>query len=200
MACNNGWMSALQERAKPYLLPLINGEITVLDEKAQAIVTAWITMFSMVAEYFDPTKVSTTSQQRHDFWKTDEPPATWKIWMGDYERGSWVGHLVHFAVPISSAHQIPEILDNGVPRPNTQTMIFTVGRLYVYLCGSVTGIFEDWQLTRSDLLAQIWPFRRNLIAWPPKTTMNDRDADQIAGTFQRQSDEVSRRMVEESEL
>jgi hypothetical protein len=196
--CNNGWMAKLQEKAKPYLLPLISGEVTVLDERAQAVVAAWMTMFSMVAEHFDLTKVSTSARQRYDFWKNQKPPATWKIWTGDYERGNWVGYLVHFALPISSKDHLPEIMDNGVPRPNTQTMTFTVGRLYITLCGSVTDIFEDWQLNRTDLLTQIWPFRRNLVAWPPKTTMNDRDADQIAGAFQRKSDEVGRKMVEQS--
>jgi hypothetical protein len=199
-ACNNGWMAKLQERAKPYLLPLVRGEITVLDERAQAIVSAWITMFSMVAEHFDLAKVSTPQRQRRDFWKNQRPPATWKIWLGDYERGDWLGHLVHFALPISSEHHVPEIMDNGMPRPNTQTMTFTVGRLYVTLCGSVTDIFEDWQLKSTDILKQIWPLRRNLVAWPPTTTMNDRDADQIAGAFQRQSDAVGRKMAEESWL
>jgi hypothetical protein len=197
-ACNNGWMGKLQEKAKPYLLPLINEEITVLDERGQAVVAAWITMFSMVAEHFDPRKVSTSSQQHHDFRENQKPPANWKIWIGDYERGDWGGHLVHFVLPISSEHHVPVVMDNGVPRPNTQAMTFTVGRLYVTICGSVTDIFEDWKLNRIDLLTQIWPFRRNLVAWPPTVTMNDRDADQIAGAFQRQSDEVARMMAEES--
>jgi hypothetical protein len=101
-------------------------------------------------------------------------------------------HLVHFAVPISSEHHFPEIMDNGLPRPNTQTMTFTVGRLYVHVVSSVTDIFENWRLTRSDLLAQIWPIQRNIVVWP-LNTMIDRDADQIAAAFHRMSDEVARR-------
>lgn len=194
-SCNNRWMSRLQERAKAYLLPLINGDVTAFDVRGQAVLSAWIAMFVMVAEYFDPYKVATSPKQRRFLLKNQKAPRNWKIWIGDYQRGNWVGHLVHFAVPISSKHHKPEIMDNGLPRPNTQTMTFTVGRLYVHVASSVTDVFEDWRLTKTDLLEQIWPIRRNIIGWPP-TTLNDRDADQIAAAFQRVSDEIGRQMVE----
>jgi hypothetical protein len=185
--CNTGWMGKLQERAKSYLLPLIHGDAASLDTTAQTAVSAWITMFVMVAEYFDPSKVATSQEQRSYFLENGTPPSNWKIWIGDYDRGNWAGHLVHFAVPILSEHHIPEIMDNYLPRPNTQTMTFTVGRLYGHVASSVTDIFENWRLTRTDLLAQIWS-----IAWP-LITMTDRDADQIAAAFHHMSDEVARR-------
>jgi hypothetical protein len=71
-------------------------------------------------------------------------------------------------------------------------MTFTVGRLYVHVISSVTDIFENWRLTRTDLLAQIWPAQRNVITWP-FITMNDHDADQIAAAFHRMSDDVAKR-------
>jgi hypothetical protein len=102
--CNTGWMGKLRERAKPYLLPLIHGEVTSIDATAQTVVSAWITMFAMIAEYFDPSKVAISQEQRSYFLENRTPPQKWKIWIGDYERGNWTGHLVHFAVPISSEH------------------------------------------------------------------------------------------------
>jgi hypothetical protein len=33
--CNNGWMSRLQETAKPYLLPFVLGQVSALDASAQ---------------------------------------------------------------------------------------------------------------------------------------------------------------------
>lgn len=197
-ACNNGWISRLQERAKPHLLPLIQGDVTAFDVSTQTCLSAWIAMFVMVAEHFNPYTVTTPQAQRTYLWQNGNAPFdNWKIWIGDYQRGDWVGHLAHFTVPVSSPHHIPEIIDNGLPRPNTQTMTFVVGRLYVHVASSTTDIFEDWRLQRTNLLAQIWPIRRNVIGWPPKT-MTDRDADNIAGAFHRRSDEVGRKMAEES--
>jgi hypothetical protein len=198
-SCNTGWMSKLQEKTKPNLLPLIQGEVTAFDVSAQSLLASWIAMFVMVAEHFNPYTVTTPQAQRSYLLDTGKAPAeNWKIWIGDFERKDWKGQLAHFTVPVSSPHHIPEIMDNGLPRPNTQTMTFVVGRLFIHVASSVTDIFEDWRLARPDLLAQIWPIKRNIIGWPPRMTISDRDADAIAGAFHRRSDEVGRRMVEDS--
>lgn len=54
-SCNNGWMSDLQQEAKPHLLPLIKGETYLLHRNAQKTLAAWIAMFAMVAEHVDKT-------------------------------------------------------------------------------------------------------------------------------------------------
>src|SRR5437588_2354842 len=156
-SCNTGWMSRLQEKAKPYLLPLILGEVSAFDANTQSLLSSWIAMFVMVAEHLNPHTVTTLQEQRTHLFETGKAlSANWKIWIGDYERGNWVGQLAHFTVPVSSSDHVPEIMDNGLPRPNTQTMTFVVGRLYVHVASSVTDIFEDWRLTRPNTLRQIW--------------------------------------------
>jgi hypothetical protein len=196
-SCNNGWMSQLQQRAKPYLLPLIAGDVTAFDARAQEILSAWVAMFVMVAEHFDRYKVVSSQQERRFLWKNQKAPSNWKIWIGDYQKENWKGLLARFCVPISSKKHRIKRMDNGLPRPNTQAVTFVVGRLYVHVASSATDIFEHWHLNRPDLLVQIWPVRRNIVAWPP-TTMTDRDADRIAGAFHRSSDEMGQRMVERS--
>lgn len=197
--CNSGWMSKLQEKAKPHLLPLIVGEVTAFDASTQSVLSAWIAMFVMVAEHFNPYTVTTLQRERSYLLGTGKAPfENWKIWIGDFERVNWKGQLAHFTVPISSPNHVPETMDNGLPRPNTQTMTFVVGRLFVHVASSVTDIFEDWRLVRPDLLTQIWPIRRNIIGWPPKIAVTDRAANDIAGSFHRRSDEVGRRMVEDT--
>jgi hypothetical protein len=193
-SCNNGWMSQLQQRAKPYLLPLVFGDVTAFDARAQEILSAWVAMFVMVAEHFDRYKVVSSQKERSFLWKRQKAPANWKIWIGDFEKKNWKGHLARFCVPISSKKHRIKRMDNGLPRPNTQAVTFVVGRLYVHVASPVTDIFEKY---RPDLLVQIWPVRRNIVAWPP-TTMTDRDADRIAAAFHRFSGEVGRRMVERS--
>jgi hypothetical protein len=184
-SCNNGWMSQLQQRTKPYLLPLISGDVTAFDAKAQEILSAWVAIFVMVAEHFDRYKVVSSQTERGSLWKNQKAPSNWKIWIGDYQRKNWKAHLARFCVAISSRkHHRIRRMDNGLPRPNTQTVTFVVGRLYVHVASSATDIFEDWHLVRPDLLVQIWPVRRNIVAWP-RTTMTDRDADKIAGEFHR---------------
>jgi hypothetical protein len=50
-SCNNGWMSVLQNDAKPILLPLVLGEERTLFRKHQALLAAWMAMFAMVTEF-----------------------------------------------------------------------------------------------------------------------------------------------------
>ena len=167
--CNTGWMSRLQEKAKPHLLPLIQGEVTALDVSAQTIISSWAAMFVMVAEHFNLYTVTTSQEQRSCLLDTGKAPAqNWKIWIGNFARVNWKGQLAHFTVPISSPLHEPELMDNGLPRPNTQTMTFVVGKLLVHVAGSITDIFEDWEFVRSDMLKQIWPIRRNIIGWAPQ--------------------------------
>lgn len=193
-SCNSGWMSRLQKQAKPYLLPLLKGETVSIDAAAQEIISAWITMFVMVAEYFNPYKVSTSQEQRRRFFDDPKCPVNWKIWIGDFDRENWPGLLVHFALPISSAEHVPETMDNGLPRPNTQTMTFVVGRLYVHVCASVTDLFANWTVANSRLLALICPAQQSVVPWPMKT-LSDRDADSIAAAFHLESERIARLSV-----
>ncbi len=99
-SCNTGWMSQLQERAKPYLLPLIHGDTTAFYTDAQQLLSAWIAMFVMVAEHFDRYKVVSTNRERRYLRKELRAPPNWRIWIGDYQHGNWPGLLAHFVVPI----------------------------------------------------------------------------------------------------
>lgn len=155
-------------------------------------------MFVMVAEHADPYKVVTTKTERRSFRHKRVPSSNWKIWIGDYERGNWPGLLARFCLPIRAPHHIPKLMDNGIPRPNTQTASFVVGRLYVHARSSVTDVFENWRVVRPDMLPQIWPIRRNVIGWPPRTTLTDRNADDIAGSLHIASDAVAKRIAEET--
>ncbi|SRR5208282_3897748 len=116
-----------------------------------------------------------------------------------YPRGNWPGLLAHFAVPIRAPNHVPKIMENGLPRPNTQTMTFVVGRLFVHVRSSATDVFENWRLAQPDLLAQIWPIRRNIVGWP-LDRLTDRNADGIASSFHLASDTVAKNMIEQSTL
>lgn len=48
--CNHGWMSDLEDEAKPILVPMITGNRTRLDYKAQLVIAHWAIKTAMVAE------------------------------------------------------------------------------------------------------------------------------------------------------
>jgi hypothetical protein len=72
--CNNGWMSELQGKAKPFLLLLMEGRWTGITREAQAAIAAWATMFTMVCEFADMTTQAVTQSERDEFMLTKQPP------------------------------------------------------------------------------------------------------------------------------
>jgi hypothetical protein len=181
--CNNEWMSGLQTRAKPLLLPLILGQKAVLGRDAQRLIAAWCAMSVMSADFFFPDRSAVPQAHRDHLRMTrDAPPDTWKIWIGNYKREKWVAHWAKQSMSISSKEHIPEITAGGFPRPNTQATTIVFGQLYVHVFSS---LFPEMVAKTSiagkgiEKVAQIWPIREDFIAWPPNP-MSDRDADNIA--------------------
>jgi hypothetical protein len=190
--CNNRWMSMLQTKVKPLLLPLIQGEVSILDVKAQELLAAWIAMTVMVAEYFEE-RVSTTYGDRIYLRRAKKPSDRWKIFVGHFVRGGWKPHLIHHTFLITSPTHHLKRNQSGTHMPNTQTTAFTVGQLYIFAASSPTDVFEQWRVTADGAgkLMQIWPISRNILGWPP-ATLTDLEADIVSGAFFRFAEQVGR--------
>jgi hypothetical protein len=100
--CNNGWLSDIQKRAKPYLIPLIEGRSAVMGAAELEIIAAWCVMATMTGEYLTryPTANAISQGERH--WLRDHgtPPPHWRVWLGHYQRYRWQGRWAHFVAPI----------------------------------------------------------------------------------------------------
>jgi hypothetical protein len=180
-------MSQLQTLAKPILIPLVTGDPIVLDRFAQQTIAAWAAMEIMTAEYFDKYKVAVSSAERNHLRLTRTVPDNWKIWIGFYKRQNWKGLWAHNVFPISREGDIVEMMDNGLPRPNTQTTTFVVGELYIHAFSSalkeMVNMIRIGPNTRGEsTFAQIWPRNDSVIVWPANP-MTDRDADTVASAF-----------------
>src|SRR5258708_31591639 len=49
--CNSGWLSQIQNAAKPLLIPLFEGSSCTLNQNSQELVATWIAMATMTGEY-----------------------------------------------------------------------------------------------------------------------------------------------------
>jgi hypothetical protein len=193
-ACNNHWMSDLQKVAKPTLVPLVTGQPIVLDIGRQKILAAWATMSVICAEYFNPDRAAIAVTDRRWLFNTKTAPNNFRIWIGDYERGDWKGHLGHFTLRISQfpgeerwARQA-----DGTPKSNTQITTFVVGRLFIhaYSCPFPEILHADKVVREVDAsLVQIWPPRHSTITWPA-ARVTDQRADQLVDAIFRQLDEA----------
>lgn len=168
--CNNGWMSALEEKCIPLIGALVQNLSTPLDDSQQELLTTWALKTAMVTD--------STNKQRELFFERSEReklrenytiPDRTKVWVGRASNSSlaaigtdvWidtpptlkvakatattiiVGHLV---IQVFSIHILPDHLKNDAaisavqPKPG------------------------PWD----DTLTQIWPVDGRFVVWPPK--------------------------------
>jgi hypothetical protein len=81
--CNNGWMSQLEDAAKPVVGPMVIGQAVELDATAQEIVANWIACKSLVAVQTSGVEQPIPEyhyRRVHDF--RGAPPNTMRVWIG----------------------------------------------------------------------------------------------------------------------
>jgi hypothetical protein len=172
----------IQERAKPFLIPLFEGIPTLLYEEAQWAIASWITLASIVAEFDRRSERAVPDKERQRFYKKKTPPPdTWKIWIGAYPGIAAQGFYWHTTIPISSPECVPEGGDPDFPYAHTQTTTFVIGKLYAHVFSSpVTDAISKVKMgpRGAAVLSQIWPVIDRPLKWP-KSVMTDRDAGSV---------------------
>lgn len=185
-ACNHGWMSTAQERAKPLIIPLITGEPTEIDQNAQTVISMWATMAIMVGEFREKQHAVIPAAERQYLMNHQKAPPNWRIWIGNYKRDKWQARWFHNTLPILTEKHIPDVANDGTPRPNTQTTTFVVGQLYIHaMSSSVPNLVDRFVFTGSGApkLRQIWPIINDKVNWPPALAITNGEAHSIATVF-----------------
>lgn len=165
-ACNNTWMSALQNAAKPLLVPLITGQWLNLDAAQQRLLAAWATMFSIVLDAVHPENSAISQQERTSFMNTLAPPANWLIWMGvcDKPMSASFIHDVYAAATLEEINQVPA---GASLKNDTQATAFTCGHALFHTVSTIHGT-EPWFArlqvdTDRFRIVKVWPLNT---AWP----------------------------------
>jgi hypothetical protein len=194
--CNSGWMSQLQNQAKPFLIPLFEGKECALAAEARTTVSAWIAMATMTSEHVsrDPKQIAISQAERDWLMNKRTPPDEWRIWIGRHRSQGWPGQWVHATFPVASA---AKNITNEDRQPNTQTTAFQIGELFVFVMSSIFPDIPkvwDWENTprARRCLRQLWPHVGGTLIWPG-LDMSDADADTFAKAFYRHSDDLAQR-------
>lgn len=194
--CNSGWMSQIQNGAKPFLIPLFEGEDCGLDPSARTAVSAWIAMATMTSEHLsrDPKQIAISQAEREWLMRNRTPPSGWGIWIGRHHVREWVGQWVHATFPVASS---AKNIANENRLPNTQTTAIQIGALFIFVMSSAfADIPQLWDWSTAPrarrCLRQLWPHKSGTLVWPG-LDMTDDDADTFAKAFYRYSDDLAQR-------
>jgi hypothetical protein len=170
--CNNEWMSELQEKAKPYLIPMLSGHEIKLRRNGQTAVASWVTMMVMVAEHLNAESVAIGPSERRRFKDNHMPPSHWRIWIGRHEAAS---HplFTHNILSFATEEEIKRLGIEGAIPANTQTSTILLGKhLLIHVMSSpvARSIIRRWRLpiALAPSLTQIWPVVSGQVIWPPR--------------------------------
>lgn len=186
--CNNGWMRTFENIARPILIPLMNAQDLRLSPHQQSVVAGWAALKAMVAEYNPIGFVTSTQGDRDRMMALQLPPQEgWGIWIGNFERHAWPGHLASNPFAYWPEPERAHLL--GVPTTdfNGQSSFQVTKKLFIQVIRCrVPELVEKWRFDHraTNLLRKIWPPSGYSIVWPPPA-MSDWDADYVASAFPR---------------
>jgi hypothetical protein len=193
--CNSGWLSGIQGRAKPFLIPLFDGKDSLLSADAQSAIATWITMACMTAEHSNELKNIGIRQSERDWLMNHQtPPSGWRIWVGRCNPPSQM-QWIHAAFRILDVDVLPAVISERDRIPNAQTTAFSIGQLYFFAMSAagpeIAGGW-DWRTARraTNRLQQIWPQKSVRIFWPPPL-LTEEDVKSFGTAFVRYMEELA---------
>lgn len=167
----------MENRNRPFLLPLIQGlprSISTFDVK---VLSAWIAKTVMVGEYLHPQHITIPDHERLRMYADFEPPPNWTIWIADYRGDKW-RNLTMF----HHMGRLSPVGPSGDVVADAHLTSIGIGRLFIQVAATASGYTID---TDNDAFRRIWPLTGLALSWPPSRFIDDTEADFIANSFAR---------------
>lgn len=163
-ACNNGWMSEAEERAKGSLTALIAGEPISLDEADQESLARWITMKCIVLEHANRGEAVTPESDRFDFAKSGKIPDYFRLYLISHRSSQLVGALrrtMAGCLPGTTNFEPPL----GQLKKNIQRIEIFLGKTFVYVNAARIDGFDLEDRIHIPLIHE------KLRIWPPQSVV-----------------------------
>jgi hypothetical protein len=151
-SCNNGWMSQLQQAAKPHLIPYIQGKWEPPNQAFRNVISSWATMFAMVVEFGDEPSAVVPAIEREVFSRDLRPPIGAQVWAGRL-----AGDLPYWFHRRALCLTLD--MNEKAGTPNAQLTTITLGHLLlqVYLTTSDLAAFDPIKRCVEHGLFPLWP-------------------------------------------
>lgn len=180
--CNNGWMSTIEDEAKPILQLLVEARFAALSPADLLKLATWTTLKFMVVDCREQEQSAITQSHRTDFYETRKLPDGLLAWIfrcGSQDfRSSFYQHSMSLA-----RAPLPPILPRG---KNTKSFTLGFGELFVYaIYARDASLYDSVKVTFSGGDIQIWPITKRGVLWPPPRALTNDEAWDICGTLRK---------------
>lgn len=82
--CNSGWMSLIDHKVRPIVVPLLKGLSSSIDGPSQKKLATWLSTSTMVRDFSIAGKSYVPQSHRDHVRNRSEPPEQWQVWIGSY--------------------------------------------------------------------------------------------------------------------
>lgn len=159
-ACNNGWLSQMEGRAKRVLTPMIQGHHTRLHAQTRSVLAAWAAKTVLVSHAKEP-KSRVPQAHYQQLCAEQLAPAGTSIWVAAVDPGpARLVSLRHYDVSLSSP-------PNGI-RYGAYCGTISVGHVVLQVLGH-DGVHEIARVptkAAAAVLHRIWPPPARTTTWP----------------------------------
>jgi hypothetical protein len=185
--CNSGWMSQLEEAAKPLLTPLILGEPVTTTADERRLLATWALLRVIMAEYTDPRQVAVPEAHRRWIFKERRPPRHGVyLWVAGYSGDDSAGLYRH--APIAT-HKDKWGRGFRPERVNAYGVTFGIYKVIFQVFGATTAPRGGGDLQQGGDLAastsRIWPPTRGAAMLPVGKPLSPSQLDSFANVFAR---------------
>lgn len=163
-ACNTDWMNDLENAARPFLIPMLQGHGKHLHRGGQELVAAWAVKTTLAVHLTTPEKAAPEEHYR-EMSRTHRPPPDTYVWLAAYDGSGPIAY-----------HQSSELsgeTPTGLPVKGYATTL-AVGH-FVFQVVGYEGLDEEVTFTAQGDLAQvvlgIRPFTGRIV-WPPQGVLS----------------------------
>lgn len=172
--CNNGWMADLERRAKPILLPLIDGERPLLTPAEQRVIAAWTYLKAVVVAFDTPQYVGPRPGQRRWFMRHQVPVP------GSFVQG-FKYDLSKQGKEMRYAYWHAGVAWAATPERRVRywSVLLVLQNLCLHSCGGpLNGPLE----LRPQFLdsAHLWPNAGVELQWPPESDADEELVDRLS--------------------
>lgn len=155
--CNNGWMSALEEKVKPTIVSLLAGSSFKLDREQISSLAFWATVKAIVGEHAEDKMTLTPSNERYQIYKSQSIPDYFRVYIGLHSSETKSAYSRHSAIVSLAKDGInPPDLPMDVCR-NIQTVTFLVGSLVLHVVAVRVVGFRIDEVLDPKFLTKLWP-------------------------------------------
>lgn len=166
--CNGGWMSELENAAKPIMIPMMQGERVVLDAAARLTLAQWIALKAMLADANVPGDTVLSAQQRLAFKNRREIPPSFSANIGRTTGMLWSTRFHRHAAIMATS------VNAKVPASgkNVQAIVFGANQLLMAVFIDESGVGLSVGNRFLSKVPRLFPLDAADLVWPPATLLD----------------------------